>query len=64
MHEETLKTEVNRLVNIGILKRKNYSEWAVPTFICSKKNEAVHFISDFRELNKRIMRKQFPFPKI
>ena len=25
-HEETLKREVNRLVNIGVLKRKNNSE--------------------------------------
>ena len=62
VHEETLKTEVNRLVKIGILKRKNNSEWAAPTFIVPKKNGTVCFISDFRELNRRIKRKPFPIP--
>ena len=32
VHEETLKTEVNRLVNTGVSKRKNDSEWIAPTF--------------------------------
>ena len=63
VHEETLKTEVNRLVKIGVLKRKNNSEWAAPTFIIPKKNGTVRFISDFRELNKKIKRKPFPFLK-
>ena len=32
VHKENLKTEVNRLVNIGVLK-DNKSKWAAPTFI-------------------------------
>ena len=52
IHEKTLKKEVNRLVDIGVLKRINNSQWAAPTFIIAKKNGTVHFISDFRELNK------------
>ena len=51
VHEETLKTEVNRLVKIGILKRKNNSEWVAPTFNFPIKNGTVRFISDVRELN-------------
>ena len=38
-HEETLKTEVNRLINIGVLKRKNNLEWAASTFIILKRME-------------------------
>ena len=64
VHEETLKTGVERLVNICVLKSKNNSEWAAPTFIIPKKNGRVHFISNFRELNIRIKRKPFPIPKI
>ena len=64
IHEETLRKEVDRLVEIGVLKRINNSEWAAPTFIIPKKNKTVRFISDFRELNKRIKRKPFPIPKI
>ena len=54
IHKETLKTEVNRLINKVILNYKKVSKWAAPTFKIPEKNGAVHFISDFRELNKRI----------
>jgi hypothetical protein len=64
IHVDTLKKEVDRLCEIGVLKRVNRSEWAAPTFIIPKKNGSVRFISDFRELNKRIKRKPFPIPNI
>ena len=64
IHEETLKTEVNKLINIGVLKSENNSKWEAPTFITPKKNGTVRFISDFKELNKRIKRKPFPISKI
>jgi len=64
VHLETLKTEVDRLCEIGVLKQVNHSEWAAPTFIIPKKDGSVRFISDFQELNKRIRRKPYPIPKI
>ena len=64
IHKETLKKEVERLEEIGVLKRQTESEWASPTFIIPKKQGTVRFISDFREVNKRIKRKPFPIPKI
>ena len=63
-YEQTLKVELDRLVSLGVLKKVNRSQWAAPTFIISKKDSTVQFISDFRELNKRIKRKPFPIPKI
>ncbi len=63
-HVQTLKTEVYRLCEIGVLKEINRSEWAAPSFIIPKKDGSVRFISDFRELNKRIKRKPYPIPKI
>ena len=33
MHKETFKTEVNRLMNIAVLKCKKNSKWEAPTFI-------------------------------
>jgi hypothetical protein len=48
---DTLKLEVERLCDIGVLKKVNRSEWAAPTFIVPKKDGSVQFISDFRELN-------------
>ena len=64
IHEQTLRHEVERLCQIGVLRKVNRSEWAAPTFIIPKKDGSVRFISDFRELNKRIKRKPFPIPKI
>ena len=56
--------EVSRLVELGVLKKVNRSEWAAPLFIIPKKDGTVRFINDFRELNKRIKRKPFPIPHI
>ena len=64
IHLETLKKEVARLEEIGVLKRQPESEWASPTFIIPKKNKTVRFISDFREVNKCIRRTPYPIPKI
>ena len=64
IHSETLKYEVSRLVDLGVLKKVNRSEWAAPSFIIPKKDGTVRFINDFRELNKRIKRKPFPIPHI
>ena len=64
IHEKTLKKEVDRLCQIGVLKKVNRSAWAAPTFIIPKKNQTVRFVSDFRELNKRIVRKPYPIPQI
>jgi hypothetical protein len=64
IHEQTLRHEVDRLCEIGVLKKVNRSEWAAPTFIIPKKDGTVRFISNFCELNKCIKRKPFPIPKI
>ena len=63
-YEQTLKSEVKRLVDIGVLKKVNRSEWASPSFIIPKKDKTVRFINNLIELNKRIVRKPFPLPKI
>ena len=64
IHEETLKTEVNRLISTGVLKRQNNSKWEAPTFIIPKMNGTVRFTSIFRKLNKRVMKEPFPNPII
>ena len=61
---ETIKKEVKRLCELGVLERQPASEWASPSFIIPKKDKTVRFLSDFREVNKRLVRKPFPIPKI
>ena len=64
VHRATLKKELERLCELGVLKWEGESEWAFPSFIIPKSNQTVRFISDFRELNKRLVRKPWPLPKI
>ena len=64
IHKDTLKKEVDRLVEIGVLKRIEDSEYASPCFIIPKKNKTVRFLTDFREVNKRLVRHPWPIPKI
>ena len=46
-HMDTLKMEVQRLCDLGVLKKVNRSEWAAPTFSIPKKDGTVCFILDF-----------------
>ena len=64
IHKATLMKEIDRLVDIGVLKMLTSSEWASPTFIIPKKDMTVRTISDFWELNKGIVRRPYPIPKI
>ena len=62
--EQKLKEEVERLVEWGILRKKNNSEWGAPMFIIKKPDGSLRSLADFRELNKRIRRHPYPIPKI
>jgi len=62
--KEVFKKEVERLVELGVLKPQPKSEWGSPAFIIAKKNGQVRFLTDFREVNKRIVRTPWPIPKI
>jgi hypothetical protein len=47
VHLNTLKAEVQRLCDLGVLRKVNRLEWAAPTFIIPKKDGSVQFIVDF-----------------
>jgi hypothetical protein len=53
-----------RLVDFGVLRKVNRSEWACPMFTIAKPDKSLRSLADFRELNKRIKRKPFPIPTI
>ncbi|GFH61176.1 hypothetical protein CTEN210_17652 [Chaetoceros tenuissimus] len=64
IHEKQLKAEIQRFIDLGILKRTLNSEWASPAFLIPKKDGKVCFICDFRQLNARIKKKPYPIPPI
>eukprot|EP00985_Skeletonema_marinoi_P018406 scaffold10271_cov79-Skeletonema_marinoi.AAC.1 len=57
VHRDTVRKEVDRLVDIDVLEPVQDSEWGSPSFIIAKSNGTVRFLTDFRELNKRILRR-------
>ena len=67
MYEKPFCTEVDRMVNVNILKRLQFhkdSPWASPSFCQMKKMEDLKMLNDFREVNKRTTRTPFPLPQI
>ena len=57
---DTLKKEINRLVDEGVLSPVKSSEWACPTFGIPKKDKTIRVVLDFRGINKLIKRKPYP----
>jgi hypothetical protein len=52
------------MVELGVMRKVNRSEWAFPAFPIPKKDTTLRSIADLRELNKRIKQKPYPIPKI
>jgi hypothetical protein len=64
IQEETLKKEINRLCELGVLKPQVALEYQSPSFIIPKKNKTVRVVSDFRVLNSKLQQVSYLIPKI
>ena len=63
-HQQVFKKELQHLIDEKVLQRIPRSEWAFPTFLISKKDGRVRWISDFRKLNKLLKRSRYFLPSI
>ena len=52
------------MVQLKVLSPAGASEWGSPTFVNTKKDNNIRWVSDLRELNKVVLRKQYPLPII
>ena len=59
-----VQTELDRLVNQGILEPINYSDWAAPIVAVTKSNGSVRICGDFKALNQQIQIDQHPLPSL
>jgi hypothetical protein len=64
IHLKTFKMELDHLVRIGVLAPQQESEEASPSFITSKKDSRIRWISNLHQLNKVIRCKQYLLPII
>jgi predicted aspartyl protease len=63
-HYPIVKKEIERLEQLGVLRRTAPTGWASPSFIIPKKNGEVRVVTDYREVNKRLERRPYPLPTI
>lgn len=57
---DAFRNEIQRLIDIGVLKRDPSSEWASPAFDIPTKDGSVRLVCDFRKLNKMLRRNYYP----
>jgi hypothetical protein len=63
-HLKLMKDEVNHLIEFGVLREANESEWAAPSLGFPKKDNTIRFVSDFTGLYQHVVRHPFPLPSI
>ena len=61
---EIFEKELDYLVASGVLFTAGMSKWVSPTFIISKKDGGVRWVSDLRTLNQVVVRRKYLLPII
>ena len=64
IHRDTIRRELKRLCELGVIEEIEGSQWAAPSFFIPKPDGTGRFLTDFRGLNSQIERKPYPLPKI
>ena len=57
-----MKTEIDQMMDDGIINPIEESEWIIPMVVQDKKIDEVHSCIDLRKLNDACMHDAFPTP--
>ena len=63
-HVDTVKLEVQRLKEAGVIREIFFPEWLANTVVVKKKNGKWRVCLDFTDLNRACPKDPFPMPKI
>ena len=63
-HVEAIKSEVQRLKEVGAIREIYFSEWLANTVVVNKKNDKWRVCVDFMDLNRARPKDPFPMQKI
>jgi hypothetical protein len=61
---EATKAKVQRLLNVGVIRPMQYSEWLANVVMVKKKNRKWRMCIDFTNLNKCCLKDPYPLPRI
>lgn len=62
--KEIVKSELQKLLNVGFIYPISDSQWVSPLVVVPKKNGKWRICVDYRELNKATQKYHFPLPFI
>ena len=61
---QKVQDELDRLVDLEVLNKVDYSEWAAPIVVVNKPNGKVRICGDYKALNRLIKVDQHPIPTL
>lgn len=64
LETESLRKELEKLLNLGVIEKGGYSDWASPIIMIKKKDGSYRIVADFRYLNSQSQVMNYPISNI
>jgi hypothetical protein len=61
---ESLRKELDKLMDLGVIEKGGYSDWASPIIMIKKKDNTYRIVADFRYLNSQSQVMNYPISNI
>lgn len=64
LETESLRKELDKLLDLGVIEKGGYSDWASPIIMIKKKDDTYRIVADFRYLNSQSKVMNYPISNI